>query len=244
MLVVDGPAPYAPAKPILAAIDRHRQVRLAVIDAPTLMRMGVPDSLIPRTLQAMRLLDLVDESGRPSEAMEALRTASTAEFKNVLSDVIRHAYAPVFEVVDPTVASHESVEDAFRRFTPSGQRDRMVSLFMGLLAEAGLIAEVPRKKGGPRPSRATKRPTVPKAAPSPVAVEAPPVAANAPVRLSYSPRADGGDDYFVPLASGGSVTVNVDVNLFDLTVEDRQFISEVIDLLRAYKPPSSPPGGS
>ena len=44
----------------------------------------------------------------------------------------------------------------------------------------------------------------------------------------------GGDTYTVDLESGGTVSVAVSVNLFDLTTKDRSFVIELIDKLKGY----------
>lgn len=63
-------------------------------------------------------------------------------------------YADVFEVVEPANATLEQIQDAFRSFTPQGQRDRMVSLFLSLLEYAEYSDSLPsvRASGGTRPA--------------------------------------------------------------------------------------------
>ena len=65
--------------------------------------------------------------------------------------LVREVYAPVFEVVDATSASQEQLNDAFRHFTPAGQRGRMVTLFTGLMEYAEMINSVPKQRPGPKP---------------------------------------------------------------------------------------------
>lgn len=43
-----------------------------------------------------------------------------------------------------------------------------------------------------------------------------------------------GDTYTVDLDSGGQVSVVVDVNLFDLTTDDRNFVIDLVDRLKGY----------
>jgi hypothetical protein len=43
-----------------------------------------------------------------------------------------------------------------------------------------------------------------------------------------------GDTYTVSLASGGQVSVVVNVNLFDLTTDDRNFVIDLVDKLKGY----------
>ena len=61
--------------------------------------------------------------------------------------LLRAAYRPIFAFVDPATASHDEIRDAFRGFTPVGQQQRMVTLFLGLCAYAGLpVPEVTRER--------------------------------------------------------------------------------------------------
>jgi len=126
--------------------------------AEVLVRAGVPDSLAPRTLQALKLLDLVDAEGMPTEAFADLAKAPESEFPDRLATVLRSAYQEVFQFVEPREDGLEKVRDAFRVYKPRGQQDRMVTLFMGLSEVAGLVDETPTRK---RPARkaAAKPPT-------------------------------------------------------------------------------------
>lgn len=235
MLKQDGPAPYAPVKTLMSVVDRHRQVRLQTFDLATLGKIGVPDSLAPRTLQALRLLGLIDENGAPTSEFEALRLAPSDAFEAKLADVVREVYSPIFSHVDPTSATVEQIEDAFRGFTPAGQRARMVTLFTGLLTESGILPDVVRKKSGPKPKPAYRvTPSKPKKAST--EVFGPKVDVVQPVVATSDAE---GDTYQVPLRSGGSVSVAMDVNLFTLSVEDRSFVMDLVDRLTSYAKASS-----
>ena len=157
-VTLDQPAPYAPASAILELIDRHRSRGLPpIVDADVLLRAGISDSLVPRTLQALKVLDLLTDEGRPSEIFEGLRLAATAEYQQRLADWLNAAYADALAYVDPAIADEIAIRDAFRKYVPTGQQSRMVTLFMGLFTAAGVMA--PRQKTAK--SSATKNaPTV------------------------------------------------------------------------------------
>jgi len=68
-----------------------------------------------------------------------------------LAEWLNSAYADVLQFVDPGTADEAALRDAFRGYNPPGQRDRMVTLFMGLFRAAGIAPEkassgAPRKK--------------------------------------------------------------------------------------------------
>lgn len=154
----DSPAPYAPTKSVMDVIHRFRDKGMTTpFELDTLTRAGVTEALAPRVLQALKILDLLDEAGNPTEAFESLRRVPTDAFQETLAEVVRSAYAEVFNFVDPAEHSVSQVTDAFRTYRPSGQRDRMVTLFLGLCREAGIVEGPAERVKRELPSNARRR---------------------------------------------------------------------------------------
>lgn len=155
-------APYAPANAVLDVIRRSRDRGLPEpVSLATLEQIGVSSGNAPRTLQALKFLDLLDNEGRHTDSFKRLSRATTEEYPNTLAEIIRAAYNSIFQIVDPAQDELTSIDDAFRGYTPPSQRDRMVKLFMGLSHEAGLVSEekLPNKQPRTRRQQTTKRPT-------------------------------------------------------------------------------------
>lgn len=102
-------------------------------------------------------------------AFEELKRAKTEEYPERLAEIVRGAYLPVFQIVDPNKDSDTALDDAFRHFEPSAQRVKMIALFRGLAEEAEIIEKgKPRQReGGARrsetaPPRQRAAPKVPK----------------------------------------------------------------------------------
>ena len=152
MATSDRPTgPYAPVRNVLDVVHRLRDRGVPnPLTAESLTSIGVPDGNAPRTLQALKFLNIVDSKGGITEPAERLRRASTDEYPTLLAEMIRAAYVPVFQLVDPAQDDEIKVADAFRQYDPAGQRDKMVTLFMGLCEEAHLVQ--PSEK---RPARTT-----------------------------------------------------------------------------------------
>lgn len=151
-------APYAPAKAVLEIVSRYRSKGLSQpIDGDVLSRVGITESLVPRTLQALQTLDLLDDKGFPTATFESIRLAPEAEYKERLAHWLNAAYADVLNSVDPRTADETALQDAFRSYNPPGQRPRMVTLFVGLYAAAGMGKENPRSRSG-RPNNAAGTP--------------------------------------------------------------------------------------
>jgi hypothetical protein len=142
----NSPGPYTAGAAITTVLRRFRDKGLSVpITADVLMRAGVSDSLVPRTLQSLQILELIDESGQPTPTLLKMRSVPEADYKATLAEWIRAVYAEVFQFADPQTDDAVRVRDAFRTFLPHGQQDRMVSLFLTLCAEAGLATPEAKK---------------------------------------------------------------------------------------------------
>ncbi|MGH7116913.1 MAG: DUF5343 domain-containing protein [Stellaceae bacterium] len=142
------------------------------LNPDVLARAGISASLIPRTLQAVQALGLIDENGTPSATLEGVRLAPEAEYKQRIADWLRAAYADALQFVNPAMATESQIRDAFRNYNPIGQQDRMVMLFTGLFREAGLGPE--RQRTGSAKPAATRTTTRPKAPPGSRGSSAPP----------------------------------------------------------------------
>jgi hypothetical protein len=174
MAAIENYAPYAPYKSVQSVITRYRERGLPdPLTSAELERIGVPGSMSARTIQALRFLGLIDEAGNRLEPFERLKRSTTQEYPDLLAEIVRAAYLPVFQIVDPAQDSDTALSDAFRRFEPSAQRDKMIGLFRGLAEEAGIIPRTPRQRGGGRKPDIQPRS---KAATPNVVKEAPPAA--------------------------------------------------------------------
>lgn len=155
-VTTDQSAPYAPASAILGLIERHRNKGLpAVVDADVLQRIGIQDSLIPRTLQALKVLELIQDNGSITETLEGLRLAPAAEYQQRLAEWLKRVYADALTYVDPATDDEITIRDAFRKYAPTGQQSRMVTLFIGLFTAAGVMAVRQRAASTKRTTGAT-----------------------------------------------------------------------------------------
>lgn len=239
----DGRAPYASTGSIQKVIEKHRQMSLPTVNPQRLQQIGITESLVPRTLYALEALGFYDESGNITPEFDALRKVPEHDFKPRLAALLREAYAPILEVLDPATATQTDVENAFRGFEPTGQIPRMVQLFMGLMAYAEVMPEV-KRRSGPVPGQQTLRapknkPTSERGQPGRSEQSGQPAGkSEREHQLGHQappppPQADGRpvERRDISLGDAGTVTVIVNVQWLDLSDDQftklRQLIREI-----------------
>jgi hypothetical protein len=234
----DGPGAYAPPRAVIGIIERWRERGVPTpITGDTLVRASVTtDSLAPRTLQTLRLLDLIDDSGQPTDEFMELRKVPSDQYKERLAALLRVAYADVLAHVDPTTDDYERIRDGFRVYSPPGLRDRMVTLFLGLAEYAGLISGDRAKE---LTGRRSSKPRSNRPAPARTAkLQHEPSGNGLQTPAGQMPQQDvrppAGDSRTLTLRSGGTVTLTVSVNLFELSTADRNFVLKLIDEMASY----------
>jgi hypothetical protein len=117
------------------------------IDSEYLRDCGVPEGTLARTLFGLRFVGLITEAGAPTQELRAIGSATVEEYHSILSQLVRTAYADVFNVVDPTEDSQERIANVFRKYSPASQRTRMVVFFLGICREAGIpTLDTPRQR--------------------------------------------------------------------------------------------------
>jgi hypothetical protein len=158
----NGNAPYAAPKNVLDVIERYRHRGLRTpFTLELMLQVGVPDGAAHRTLQALKLLDLIDDDGQPTEALEDLKRVSEAEYAPRFEEIVRAAYDTVFSVVDPATATPIAVRDAFRFYKPDSQQERMVTLFLALCEESSIVEHGPKRRGRTK-KPVTAKPSAPR----------------------------------------------------------------------------------
>lgn len=165
-------APYAPPANVLGVIQRFREydVPTSAFTPEFMERIGVPSGSTHRTIAALKFLGLLDkETAEPTDTWRRLHVVTDEEFAPGLEVIVRNAYADVFKIVDPAKDSQGHITNAFRKYAPAKQRDKMVVLFLGLCSVAGIpTVDAPRRRTSaatPGPQRTPASPRT--ATPSP-----------------------------------------------------------------------------
>jgi hypothetical protein len=162
-------APYVAPGVFIPLLERNRQKGLPnPLTTEALQKLGVSDSLIPRTLQAFRTLDLIGEDGRHTALLENFRRAPEADYQPMMAEWLKGAYAHALDYIDPATADDTSIRDAFRHYNPISMQPRMIGLFTSLFEAAGVrpatLKATPKKSQsaspGIRPIRSVQQRSV------------------------------------------------------------------------------------
>lgn len=150
----NGPGPYTTATAATLIMDKLRDGLVGPLNADVLVRAGVSESLANRTLMSLKILDILDENGNLlPQFQELMLTRSDDEYKTRFQEWLRATYVDVLQFTDPTVDSPVKVAGAFRTYQPSGQRQGMAALLIGLWRYAGLPTSEPAPNPSDRPQK-------------------------------------------------------------------------------------------
>jgi hypothetical protein len=186
-------------------------------------------------LSTMKSFGLIDELHGVTPFLQQLVKADEIQQKRAFAEVIKLLYPHQFQISAQN-GTEKLLYDSFEQdFGVNGDtRRKAVTFFLHAARFAGidLSPHFPTIRTGAsaaatnRPRRTPKR--------KPVATQ--------PVVEKPLPQATTGDTYTVALNSGGSVSVVVAVNLFDLSSDDREFVISLVDKLKGYTQSSIPDG--
>lgn len=223
--------PYPPGNRVIDVVRRiHEGKTPQKLTLTALVSLGSPEGSADRVQKALRFLGLISPEFDLTDEAVRLRRATSDEYAGVLAEIVRGAYEPVFEAYDPATASGIDLNNAFKPYDPAGQRPQMIGLFMALSREAGLAPDVPIRKPGRPPSGSAPSTRQAKSKQNGVAKG---------IQVPITPPPPEGRPAFTKSVklrdASGSITLTVSVDLMDLEGENRIFVFDLIDKLKAYE---------
>jgi hypothetical protein len=191
-------------------------------------KSGTDQNNLITTLRAMGLID-TDNVVRPP--LVDLATASDEEARRVLLEGLIRKFYPVPVRISEMDGTEAQLTEAFRdNYDLSSEtRRKSQTFFLHALREAGMkiSANFPATRAGSGgPGRSKPRVTS--------RTKNGPGKGKSPAQATPAKSASG-DSYSVELNSGGTVTLDVSVNLFNLSRDDRNFVIQLVDALRDYR---------
>lgn len=187
-------------------------------------------------IAALKFFDLIDGDRQPNEKLERLAT-DIDERKALLKELLRSHYPDVFRL-DLERATNSQLDRALDSFKLSGDSKRKAqSFFVHACQYAGIpISRLITERSRTVVSRKQRKPSsnaTAKATSSPdrevPTTEEPPSAPPA------ARREGAANTKTISLRSGGSVTLTVETNWFDVEPDERDFVLELIDKLKDYE---------
>ena len=184
-------------------------------------------SVQSQLLLALRFLGLIHKSGNPTEDLKRLLTGIQRERMAHFRSLLERSYPFVFgSGFDIETATSEQAEELFARTGASGETlRRCVSFFVSAARESGVPVSSYIK-----PHRGKK--SASRSSPS----DSPEAGTNASLPRAALSRTE---HRVVPLRGGGTLTLDLDVDLFHLPEEDRQFVFSLIDQIQSFEGDSS-----
>ena len=212
------------ARPLPPQIDRSIMAQKSGTDQANLMA-------------ALTGFGLIGPDQRVEPGLRDLAVGDETTRRERLATLIQIYYPAQVSVADQN-GTEQQLQQSFREafnLESADTRRKAVTFYLHAARTAGMTLSeyFPNTRSGsgspgtPRPKRGTRR----RAA----AIPADGAANGSATRRRDGLTVEGGDTYTVTLASGGTVTVAVSVNLFDLTTEDRAFVIDLIDKLKGYR---------
>ena len=179
---------------------------------------------------AMKAFVLIDANQNVT-GLRALEDSDEAARVAWLAERVRACYPEQLRISD-VHGTEQQLRLSFKEGFALDSRET-VRKSMTFFLHAARKANIPLSAHFPATRSGSGAPGAPKArrTAKPRAKPSAPLSGNP---SSKSGAADKGDVYAVTLNSGGSVRVVVDVNIFELSTEDRQFVINLVDSLKGY----------
>lgn len=182
-------------------------------------------------LLTLHYLGLVTGSGQITPRLQKLLESEEAERKALLREIIQASYDFAFDrdFGLKTATSHQA-EEVFQKTGASGETvRRCIAFFLAAAKDSGIPVSSYIKPHGRRKSTSRKRAQSSQTTP--------------PVDLSPVGPSDGGiESRKVQLKSGGTLRLELSIDIFDLDEKDREFIFRLIDELKEYEGDSKAAG--
>lgn len=178
-------------------------------------------------LAALNSLGLRDPSGQVTDRLENLVKADADKRKAIFTDMLNEYYAPVLAL--GMNATQQQLIDAFRELgvNPGDTTRKAVAFFLGAAKYSGV--PVSRHWKVPRvPSSGTRRRT-----PDPGSAGATGTTGSG-LNPAITLPTGSANTRTVQLLSGGTVTLTVSVDLFDLSGDDQKFVLGLVQELKDY----------
>ena len=175
-------------------------------------------------LLTLAYLGLVKSTGQITPRLQKLLESEEESRKALLREIIQTSYDFAFDrdFGLKTATSHQA-EEVFQKRGASGETvRRCIAFFLAAAKDSGIPVSSYIKPHGRRKSTSRKR--------ARASQSTPPTALS-----SIDDSVEGGESRKVQLRSGGTLRLELSLDIFDLDEKDREFIFRLIDELKKYE---------
>lgn len=219
-------APYLSFKTFLAALEAF-----TTHGVPPLVDRGIwstqPGGTQGLIMSALRFFVLIDHDNRPTNHLEEFASTPDNDRPRIIREMLERGYADLVQQ-DLTKMTAKMLDDAIQRYGISGQTKKkaitfflQAAKFSELPLSSYLVTQIRNTSGNRRRRVANDR--------NKENVEEQGISASDAVLSSQ------GSSKTIQLSDGGTLTLNVSVDVFALSPEDRTFVFDLIDRLRGYE---------
>ena len=228
-------APYVSYKTLRTFLDSLQQSIPGRIDRSLMSNWS--GAVQNQLVAALKYLSLIDEHSVPTTPLRQLVHAEGEERKGLLAQVLRSAYPRLFNPDEfLTSATVSQFHEAFQATGAKGDTLRKnESFFLAAATDAGIPfhprlakAAATARASASRPGRSRPAPVIQKSPPLEPYGELPVV----PIARPVSEQRSTAPARTITFSGGGSITLTIAVDLFDLDEEETQF---VLDLRRRFR---------
>ncbi len=225
-------APYASFLSLVNLLDWLKEIGVPAQLDRSLWGTKFSGSVGSHLMIALRFLKLMEDE-TPLPKLEELVNADEGDRKELLAELLRSAYPNVFSI-DLQRATPRMLDEAFADIGGGAQTKRKaVSFFINACKFADIpLSSTLKKKArnrragaGTKPRKETGSRSA-SGASNEIDEVRPTEAASQPANQSLRT---------LELKSGGSLTLTLDVNVFDLDKCDREFVMQLVDRVQAYE---------
>ena len=144
--------PYLPWAQLEDFLDRIRALNPRVIDVQYLETNGFGGSSPVLVLASIRFLRLVQDNRPTTEALDSLKVRGEEEYRSALGAIVRNAYHELFEAMDVSQATRDTVYNQIRTVYQVSPRvaSTATPVFLNLCSLANIQTSVTIQPAGHR----------------------------------------------------------------------------------------------
>lgn len=218
------PFPYVAYKTFKTAIDRFGETDLpSRLDHSAFPTMA--GGTFSQLRSAFRFLDLIDDEGVPTESLSLLVNAT--ETKPILRDLVKRAYADIFDALDIAKGTPAQLEQAIKNSGVSGDTARKARVFfLKLVEESGMeVSQFIKTVGSQSPTRKPRKSRAKPEAPAKPAV----ASSNGSSTVAPSERR-----HRIQVGETGYAELVLAYDEFEITSDDQTELRKVVDAFKGF----------